>query len=224
MRRLFILRPEPGSAATLLRALEMGLEARALPLFRIEPLEWQVPDPHSFDGLLLSSANALRCAGDGIERLRGLPAYAVGDATAAAAREAGLELSEVGDGGIDALLSRIPGQPRLLHLCGADRTRAVDGRHRITELPVYRAEPLPLPGLAGALRGQVATVHSPRAGARLAELVDVGDRVTVRIAAISPAAAAAAGNGWESVEAAPHPNDSALLALAARLCEEGGEA
>jgi hypothetical protein len=26
------------------------------------------------------------------------------------------------------------------------------------------------------------------------------------------------GDGWESVEAAPEPNDDALLALAARLC------
>jgi uroporphyrinogen-III synthase len=222
MRRLFILRPEPGSSATLRRALELGLEARALPLFRIEPLDWAPPDFASFDALLLSSANAVRCAGNGIERLRGLPVYAVGDATAAAARETGLEIAGVGDGGIDALLSQVPQQLRLLHLCGVDRAVRSTG-NSITELPVYRAEPLPLPGLGGELRGQVAAVHSPRAGARLAALVPAGDRQTIRVAAISPAAASAAGPGWETVEAAPVPSDAALLALAARLCEEGGE-
>ena len=38
------------------------------------------------------------------------------------------------------------------------------------------------------------------------------------IAAISPDAARAAGAGWERVEVADAPNDAALLALAARLC------
>jgi uroporphyrinogen-III synthase len=43
------------------------------------------------------------------------------------------------------------------------------------------------------------------------------------IAAISPAAAAAVGTGWERVHAAPMPNEAALLALAARLCESPGQ-
>jgi uroporphyrinogen-III synthase len=63
----------------------------------------------------------------------------------------------------------------------------------------------------------VVAVHSPRAGKRLAELGM--DRSTVRIAAISPAAATAAGPGWERCEAADGPNEEALLALAARLCD-----
>jgi uroporphyrinogen-III synthase len=70
----------------------------------------------------------------------------------------------------------------------------------------------------GAIRGAVALVHSPRAGRRLAELV--GDRASTAIAAISAAAANAVGSGWETVEAAQQPNDDALLALAARLCNK----
>jgi uroporphyrinogen-III synthase len=46
----------------------------------------------------------------------------------------------------------------------------------------------------------------------------VKERDSIAIAAISNAAADATGNGWKSVEAAEHPNDDALLALAARLC------
>ena len=66
----------------------------------------------------------------------------------------------------------------------------------------------------------VVAVHSPRAGRRLGELVDRRSRIT--IAAISPAAAEACGAGWKRVHAAPQPNDAALLALAARLCESPG--
>ena len=67
-----------------------------------------------------------------------------------------------------------------------------------------------------ATAGSVALVHSPRAGRRFAELV--GDRGSIAIAAISPAAAEAVGEGWQAVAAAEEPGDDALLALAARLC------
>jgi len=52
-----------------------------------------------------------------------------------------------------------------------------------------------------------------------AELVDPADRATIRIAAISAAAAEAAGEGWQALRIASSPNDAELLALAARLCE-----
>jgi uroporphyrinogen-III synthase len=41
---------------------------------------------------------------------------------------------------------------------------------------------------------------------------------SIAIAAISRAAADAAGEGWKSVAVADEPSDDALLALAARLC------
>jgi uroporphyrinogen-III synthase len=43
-------------------------------------------------------------------------------------------------------------------------------------------------------------------------------RQSITVVAISQAAADALGNGWERVEVADAPNDEALLALAARLC------
>jgi len=46
----------------------------------------------------------------------------------------------------------------------------------------------------------------------------VGDRSSIAIAAISPAAAEAVESGWQAVEASDEPSDDALLALAARLC------
>ena len=217
MRRLLVLRPEPGASVSVERARSLGLDALAVPLFNVEPVEWQVPEAGSFDGLLLTSANAVRCGGEGLPELRKLKAYAVGAATAAAAREAGLDIAATGDAGVDRLLGSIDADLKLLHLCGADARAPVEARQEIRPIVVYRAEAVASPDLSG-VGGSVAMVHSPRAGRRLAELVST--RNSIAIAAISAAAASAAGDGWDSVEAADQPSDEALLALAARLCNK----
>ena len=221
MRRLFVLRPEPGASATVERARELGLDGVAASLFAIEAVEWDAPDPTGFDALLLTSANAVRFAGPDLRQLIALPVYAVGRTTAAAAHDAGFTGAGVGDGGLERLLSSIPADLRLLHLCGEDRI-CVEPRQAVTAVPVYRATPLPAPEELARLEGQCAAIHSPRAGRRLAELADALaiDRSTIGLAAISPAAAEAAGDGWEACEAASEPTDPALLALAARLCNK----
>ncbi|HEX5258022.1 MAG TPA: uroporphyrinogen-III synthase [Sphingomicrobium sp.] len=217
MRRLLVLRPEPGASATAQRARALGLTAVAAPLFEIEPLEWDVPEVGGFDGLLLTSANAVRHSGERLRDLRGLPVYAVGEATAEAAREAGFSVAATGDGGVDRLLGSIDQDLKLLHLCGEDRRDPVETRQRITNVPVYRARPLDSPDLSAA-EGAVALIHSPRAGRRFAELIR--NRNSIVIAAISPAAAESVGSGWAAAESAPEPDDDALLALAVRLCDK----
>jgi uroporphyrinogen-III synthase len=215
--RVVVLRPEPGASATVKKARAMGLDAAKVPLFEIEPVAWEAPDPADFDGLLLTSASAVRMAGDQLNALRGLPVHAVGEATAEAAREADLEVVTVGNAGIDALLDSLPFDLKLLHLCGEDRREPSGAPQVITPVVVYRAKAIDAPDLS-AIEGAVVLVHSPRAGRRLSELVR--ERGSVAIAAISAAAAKAGGTGWERIEAADAPNDEALLALAARLCNK----
>jgi len=217
MRRVLVLRPEPGASATVEKARRKGLDAIAIPLFEIEPVAWQAPDPGGFDALLLTSANAVRMGGDELMKLRGLPVHAVGEATAEAARGAGFDIAAVGDGGVDRLLDSLDPDLRLLHLCGEDRREPLKAPQSITPVTVYRAMAIDRPDVSGA-SGAVALVHSPRAARRLAELVD--DRGSIAIVAISPAAAEAAGSGWQQVQSADAPNDEALLALAARLCNK----
>ncbi|HKP34603.1 MAG TPA: uroporphyrinogen-III synthase [Sphingomicrobium sp.] len=215
MTRVLVLRPEPGASATVGRARERGLDAVAVPLFRVEPVEWRAPDPAAFDGLLLTSANAVRHGGDQLQSLRGLKAHAVGEATAEAARDAGFDIAATGEAGVDRLLGSIEDELRLLHLCGADRRQAQDARQAITPLVVYRSEPIESPDLSAA-PGSLALVHSPGAGTRFAELIE--ERASIAIAAISDAAANAVGTGWKSIDVVERPSDDALLALAARLC------
>ena len=219
MRPLAVLRPEPGATATCDAARGLGLEPLAIPLFAIEPVAWEAPEQSAFDGLLVTSANALRHGGPELKKLRGLPVFAVGEATAAEARNHGFQLSSTGKGGVDDLLGSIDPDLRLLHLCGEERRDPAAPRQAITILPVYKAAEIEAPDLSPIV-GAVVVVHSPRAGARLAELASRSGLETSRttLAAISREAARAAANGWEQVVAADEPNDDALLALAARLC------
>ncbi len=219
MRRLVVLRPEPGAAATCRAAIELGLEPVAIPLFAIEPVAWAAPDPASFDGLLLTSGNALGHGGRELDALLGLPVFAVGEATAAEARNAGFVLSVIGSSGVDDLLAQIDPGLRLLHLCGEQWREPAAPRQAITHLPTYRAAAISAPAIS-AIQGAVVAVHSPRAGARLAEVAARAglDISATALAAISSEAARAAGAGWEQVLTAGEPNDGALLALAARLC------
>ena len=192
----------------------MGLEVRTLPLFEIVPLPWMAPDPAQFDAIVFTSANAVRHGGAELEQLKALPVYAVGAATAAAARAAGFDVTAIGEGGVREM--QLPSEQRLLHLAGREHA---DSGAAMT-ITVYEARPIEMPDGLDALHDCVAAIHSPRAGRRLGELAE--RRSGIVIAAISAAAAEACGTGWKGVHAAPQPNDEALLALAARLCESPG--
>jgi len=191
-----------------------------MPLFGIHPLGWTPPDPNGFDAVLATSANAFAHGGSGLNVFRDLPLYAVGATTADAARDAGFQIVLAGSGNVDELLSSLPPNLRLFHPCGRDRRDLSGARQAINSVPVYAAEALPMPEGFAAIA--VVAVHSPRAGERLAELADAAgiDRSSIRVAAISDAAAAAVGAGWAEVKSAAEPNDAALLELAARLCEK----
>lgn len=214
MRPLLILRPEPGASATADKAAGLGLQVRLHPLFAPEAVAWDMPEGR-FDALLVTSANAVRLAG----RLPGLPVHAIGEASAAAARDVGLTVMTTGDGGVEALLGRLPADSALLHLAGEERILPPAPAQRITSVTVYRMAELPLPE-PELLVGAVAMVHSPAVGRRLAQVA--APRGRVRIAAISEAAALACGSGWACCEAAEEPSDRALLSLAAKLCKEQG--
>ena len=214
MSKVVVLRPEPGASATVARAKAAGIEAMAIPLFEIVPVDWTVPDVSAFDALLLTSANAARHGGAGLTSLSRLPTYCVGEATAAAARSAGVNVAGTGVGDANALLDQVPDGLRLLHLTGVNH-QIIPGA---TQLAVYDNCAIDPPPSLDALDGGVAMVHSARAGARLAALVDA--RGDIAIAAISRAAAAACGDGWRWVAAIDAPTDGALLALASELCQD----
>ena len=210
-RGVAVLRPEPGNAATAARVEALGLRPIRLPLFAVRSLEWQVPDPARFDGLLLTSANAVRHAGAGIAALAGLPVVAVGEATARAARDAGLTVETVGSGDVAEAVAA-SGRGLLLHLCGREHVA-----HGGDAVAVYAAEVLPVDSVAH-LVGCVALIHSVRAARRLSELARRDGIVDFRVATISEAARIAGPDVPGAVT--DRPDDAALVALAARLAAD----
>jgi uroporphyrinogen-III synthase len=218
-RRVLVLRPAPGDAATVARAEAMGFIATAAPLFTIVAVAW-TPSEAPHDALMLTSANALRHAGDGLIRYHHLPVYTVGAATAAAARGAGFTDIRTGTSDAAALLAQMAadGITHPLHLAGREHRDAGHPALTITRRIVYAADPvteLPEAARAALADGAIALLHSPRAATLFAGLI--ADRSAIRIGAISPATAQAAGPGWAGISVAASPTDEALLQAAAEL-------
>jgi uroporphyrinogen-III synthase len=206
----------------------MGMATVVSPLLEVVPVAWQAPSPSNFDALLLTSANAPRHAGPQLQALAGLRCYCVGEATEAEARRAGFTDLRVGPGDGSELLRMIASDEvqRMLHLCGLDHAGLEHPQIETIHIPVYAAkavEGLPLEASEALGAGAVTLLHSPRAARLFGALVDqVGlSRSTIRAAAISEAAADAAGSGWASLAVAPAPRDQPLLEVAAKLCNYG---
>jgi uroporphyrinogen-III synthase len=193
----------------------MGLEPVLAPLFATRAVAGPPVEAERYDAVLLTSANGARYAPPGAS---GLPCFAVGEGTAAAARSAGFGdvRTGPGDGAAAAAMMASAGIGRALHLCGRQHLAVGAPGVEIERRVVYAAEPVAHEGFEGPA---VAMIHSPRSGARFAELA--GERAAIAVAAISPAAAAAVGEGWAAKAVAAAPRDQALLELAAQLCNHG---
>lgn len=223
---LIVTRPEPGNATTAERARAMGFEVHAMPLFAARPVDWRAPASEDFDALLLTSAFAARLAGPEIGRLRALPVYAVGDATARAAEAVGLTVAMRGTADAQKLLDAMASQNirAILWLCGRDRSEFDAGGAAITPLPCYAVDSVPPPAEWAELIAAPAVLlaHSARAAQRISDLVGAA-RGHLSLAAISAAAAAAAGGGWRDVAVADQPGDVAILAQARALWHKGAK-
>jgi uroporphyrinogen-III synthase len=142
-KRVLVTRPDPGSRHTSAALRDAGYEPVAIPFFAIEPAPSLVSDltalaDTKFAGLVFTSANAPRILTSSVGEdltapFKGLPAYAVGEATAEAARAAGFSdvITAPADSQNDAValaafLAQTLSQERglLLHFHG--RARAAD--------------------------------------------------------------------------------------------------
>jgi len=201
------------------------LEAVACPLFCIEPVAWSVDPQTPYDALFVTSANAIRHGGSELAKLRNHVLLAVGPATAEAAEAAGFTdiVTGTADGAALADLAAALGHVHLLHLAGDPRTPIDHPNLRFDVKIVYQSfENKDINPLIEHLDAPcVALVHSPRAARRLASIVAPAARAHINIVAISEKAAAAVGDGWNSLIWPSEPSSKAMLDLAAPLCRAG---
>ena len=227
-RRLLVVRPQPGNAATLAAAKALGLAAVGEPLFRIVATRWTPPALEDFDAVLIGSANVLRHGGEALTGCASLPAYVVGKSTAEAARKAGFEVVATGSGGLQDLVARLgqDGRKRVLRLAGAEHVSLRIAPNTVIATAVlYEAQPLSMGSDCAALLrdGAVVLLHSTAAARHFASECKrlAIHRNAISLACLGPRIAAAAGAGWASVASAERPDDTALLALAAWMCQNG---
>ncbi len=122
MRRVLITRPID-DAAPLIEALRArAVDAMVEPLMTIQSTDEPLPPLDGLQGLLFTSANGVRAFAARTDR-RDLRAYAVGEATAAAARRAGFTEVDVAGGDSDALAQLViaeadPAGGKLIHVAG----------------------------------------------------------------------------------------------------------
>jgi uroporphyrinogen-III synthase len=218
--RLLVTRPLPAGAATADRLRALGHDVTLAPLMATEAVAWTLPDPLP-EAVMLTSAFAARLADRAV--VQQLPAFAIGGATARAARAAGFANVREGGGTAQALLdgAAVAGVASLLHLAGEDLTPVmVPAGLKIITRTVYRARLVPqaaVPALDWVL------LYSPRSAAHFAAEADRLEvvRGALGVAAISAATLAAAGAGWRATAVAAAPNEDALLAAIGVSCHEG---
>ena len=211
--RILVTRPEPGGAATAARLRALGHDALLTPLLAFEALPWTPPETPP-QAVMVTSAAAVRLAGPAAAAFHALPVYAVGAATAAAARTAGFADVRGGEAGVQALVETMAGDgvTSALHLAGEDRTPVtLPAGLALTVVTVYRAALQPLAALPPV---DWVLLYSARTAAHFAaEAGRLGAaRGELAVAAISPAVLAAAGPGWGRAVAAATPDEDALLA------------
>ena len=163
---ILVVRPEPGLASTLTAAEELGLNAVGYPLFEIQPVDWECPDPSKVEALLIGSANAIRHGGAALSSLTDKPVYAVGQATGDAALEADFKVATIGTGGLQNVLAQVPAGTKLLRLAGAEHVPLEAPKDvSLVARVIYKAVPLELPEPLRALQelGLTVLLHSAAA-------------------------------------------------------------
>lgn len=123
--RVLVTRPLEDAERTAQALVAKGHVPLVAPLFYIRKLE--TPFPDTADAVFATSANAIRLADPAMLRsLHAVTLYAVGAATADAARKAGFSTVHAGDGdsrNLAALIrSQMPARSRLLQLAGRPRS------------------------------------------------------------------------------------------------------
>lgn len=228
--RLIITRPKE-DAEPLARALAaLGVETLIEPLLSIELDDKATPDLAGVQALLVTSANGVR-AFAAISAKRDIPVFAVGDASARTAREAGFERVESASGDVEALAGLVaeklgPDNGVLLHIAGSKVAGDLAGAlgkagydyRRIQLYHAARAKSLSAEGLTAIKDGNVqgVVVYSPRTAESFVDLIEKADAGpslrSMSVICLSAAVAARLdGLEWGRIIVARTPDQAALI-------------
>lgn len=243
-RTILVTRPGEDAGPLALRLEILGHRTVLEPLLAIRHLAAPV-DFEGVQALAFTSANGVRAlaqaAGDRLPR--GLPVFAVGTATAAAARAAGFGRVTVAGGDVDSLAAAIaaelsPTAGAVLHVAGRDRAGDLAGMLGAAGFEARRAvlyaadvaTELTAATVAALRAGEIddVAVFSPRTARQFVTLVEQGglraEASRLRLLALSARVAeAASGIPFAAVAIAERPDEDALVALLDAVDSEGAD-
>ena len=228
--RALVTRPAEDAADTAAQLEAMGIEPVVAPVTSIERIARGPLDLDGVQALLVTSRNGVRALADATP-VRDIPLLAVGDSTAALAREAGFRSVASADGASDDLVRLSasmldPAAGRLIHAAGeaagGTLCQALGAQGFKAEPEVlYRAVPAPLPERVRELlaTGCIAFAVFLSAGAAFAFAELLREEQTEewcgRMTAIclsDQVAEAAAALPWRAIRRAARPDLPSLLA------------
>ena len=230
--RIVVTRPQPGAARTASRLSSLGHEPICLPLSRTISLP-ALASTVAADAaaVAVTSASALRhAAPDLIERLAGLPCYAVGTRTAQAARRAGFRVVHAGPGdaaGLGRTITPSLAGQSLVYLCGRVRFEGFERDLAAVGVSVRALETYDTATLSWTSEAVASLLDRRPADALLlysAMAAQAAGGVTqrpelaelfagCRVLALSQRVAAAFGPGIAGVEIAGAPTEDAMVGL-----------
>ncbi|RQH10210.1 uroporphyrinogen-III synthase [Bradyrhizobium sp. RP6] len=234
---ILVTRPHPDNEATAENLRARGHAVLLAPALRFEPVAFHGGSEAPYGAVLVTSANAIRAIAPQLPELGllKLPLFAVGEHTAAAAREVGFAEVIVAGGDAASLRDKVVQSARdkmlkkkstLLYLAGADLSRDLGGElgaegFRVVTQTTYRMAPvkhLPREVCEGfAAHGVEAVLHYSRRSARA--FLDAARDEGVEISALAiphcclseAVASVLREAGASQVLVAAAPNESALF-------------
>ena len=223
--KIWITRAQPGAEATAARVRALGHTPFVAPLLAVRMVEDPQIDLEGVKALAFTSANGLRAFAQACAD-RSLQVFAVGAATAQAAREVGFRRVLSADGDVAALAEGIaarrneiggavlhPGAAELAgDLAGALARAGVEVR----ALTLYDTAPAVLAPDQVAELGEVdvALVHSAKGAQALAAVLAVHPQPRLKVLGLSKAVLAPlADTPLAGLTSAPFPLEAALLNL-----------
>ncbi|CAA7621723.1 conserved hypothetical protein [Magnetospirillum sp. LM-5] len=239
-KRALVTRPREDSHGIATALAELGFAVQIEPLLEIRPVEDAQIDTDGLQGILATSANGIRALARTLAD-RDLPVWAVGDASARAARDLGYRAVASAGGDVDSLAALVtercrPEAGALLHAAGSVTAGDLSGRlgqagFTVRRVVLYRAETAERISdeLAQSLKDgtiDVALFFSPRTAATFATLVAAAglSETTGRIAAYALSQAVArelSALPWAGVHVAAAPTQAALLAALQPTTDRG---
>jgi uroporphyrinogen-III synthase len=237
--RALVTRPRSEAATLAALLARHGIASVIEPMIEIATTDTAMPDLTGLQAVLCTSANGARALAQACAA-RDVPLFAVGDATARAARQAGFARVESAGGDVDDLARLVrrrlrPGDGRLVHVAGSEMAGDLAAQLGAAGFAVERAvlyearaaAALSAPTARLIAEGAIdlALFFSPRTAAsfaRLASEAGVADGLgaTVAIAISAAADRPLAGLPFRDRLIADHPTQAALLNCVERLVRQ----